>query len=375
MKDRFKLILPAVFLLHSASLYALNTDLMVGVGAKSKAMGGVGIAKGFGADSGFSNPALIHESKGFGAESSFANPHLANEHIEFTINATKLNHEVGIKPYFNGSQTIENFSNDIDIIPELGFVYIVNDFALGINVMGAEYSNTCSVVENINLSKTQIETQVVKIAIPLSYKIGANFAVGVAPVFQHEDREVSTLNNNIYTPSSSNAHGFGYELGLIYNVPFLFLNHLDVAFGAVYKSELDISSDIDITNAEYGFGLSFNYHASTVTFDYRNVDLKRNDTKVYAIGYEYLANRWAARVGYNHTENPNDIFIELSDYQRSVENHYTVGFGFDIVNSLTLDVAYMFTQDEKKVYEACSTNAVDAKHSQDAFTIGLTSRF
>ncbi len=45
--------------LLSTSLYATNGDHLIGIGAKSLGMGGVGIAISHGAESALANPALI----------------------------------------------------------------------------------------------------------------------------------------------------------------------------------------------------------------------------------------------------------------------------------------------------------------------------
>ncbi len=49
--------------LFTSVLYATNGDQMIATGTRSIGMGGVGIAMGFGAESGLINPALISKCK------------------------------------------------------------------------------------------------------------------------------------------------------------------------------------------------------------------------------------------------------------------------------------------------------------------------
>jgi len=48
MKKTIKLAVVAALALGATSAFATNGDVMIGQGAKSRAMGGVGIAKAFG---------------------------------------------------------------------------------------------------------------------------------------------------------------------------------------------------------------------------------------------------------------------------------------------------------------------------------------
>ena len=53
----------ALSVIASSSLYATNGDSIIGVGAKTRAMGGAGIALSHGAESTLVNPALITSTK------------------------------------------------------------------------------------------------------------------------------------------------------------------------------------------------------------------------------------------------------------------------------------------------------------------------
>jgi long-chain fatty acid transport protein len=64
MTKTIKLALVAAMAMGATSAFATNGDNLIGLGAKSRAMGGTGIAHFNGAESATANPALIVKSKG-----------------------------------------------------------------------------------------------------------------------------------------------------------------------------------------------------------------------------------------------------------------------------------------------------------------------
>ena len=63
MTRTIKLAVAAAMALGATSAFATNGDNLIGLSAKSRGMGGVGIATSFGAESALSNPALISTVK------------------------------------------------------------------------------------------------------------------------------------------------------------------------------------------------------------------------------------------------------------------------------------------------------------------------
>ena len=59
MKKTIKLALVAAMALGATSAYATNGSNLIGVGAKARGMGGVGIGVSHGAESALVNPAMI----------------------------------------------------------------------------------------------------------------------------------------------------------------------------------------------------------------------------------------------------------------------------------------------------------------------------
>ena len=69
MARTIKLALTAALALGATSVFATNGDHLIGLGAKARGMGGVGIGVSHGAESALANPALITSVKD--AELSF----------------------------------------------------------------------------------------------------------------------------------------------------------------------------------------------------------------------------------------------------------------------------------------------------------------
>lgn len=363
MKNIVKSMSLALLMLGSTTLSASSGNATVGVGAKSRAMGGVGISKGFGADSGFANPALIHMAKGFGINTTFADI-TAVEHMEFTLNLTALQQDIG------GGTT----SSDIGIIPELGFVSIVNDrLAFGIQsttVMHGYESKAFCYNSNFENTYNTHDILTTDFTIPISVKVGGGLVVGFAPVFHStKDKNKIVKNGNYINTVTTTSDGVGFTAGLSYKAPMFFLNHFDVTLGAVYKTGIEASGK-DIVPSEIGAGVTLRLHANSFVIDYRAIG---DDTTVMALGYEYLGSAFAIRTGLNYTDNPEDIFE--ASYHRNKEVYLTLGAGFDIGGNVSLDFALMHAFENSRSYTNCEGFTRSNTHSQNAFTFGLTTRF
>ncbi|OYZ30762.1 MAG: hypothetical protein B7Y30_12200 [Campylobacterales bacterium 16-40-21] len=112
----------------SASLYATNGDNLIGLGAKSRAMGGTGTAHYNGSESATSNPALIVQGKG--------------THI--TFGGTYFSPDVEVK-----TAGTQGGSNDLtatsdakhNVIPFITFTTnLDNGFTVGGSMFGSAYT-------------------------------------------------------------------------------------------------------------------------------------------------------------------------------------------------------------------------------------------
>ncbi len=158
----------SITLIGSMALFATNGDSLIGLGAKSRAMGGVGIATFYGAENVLSNPALISKLK-------------SNE-IDF--GATYFAPTIKT----NGSKS----KADKNVIPEVSVAGRINDSVVyGIGMygsagMGVDFRDS----GNASLMKSRTNLLLMKFAPAVAYHSG-NFAFGFAPVVQYGSLDIS----------------------------------------------------------------------------------------------------------------------------------------------------------------------------------------
>lgn len=407
MKKTIKLALVASMLLGASSAFATNGDIMIGQGAKARAMGGVGVATSFGAESGLANPALINtvKNKEVTGAITFFMPS-----VDFTTNAMGTT--------FPAADSEADFS----VIPEVAFANRVNDnFVYGLSMtgiagMGTDYSdNTRGSVDDNGAFEMKTELQIMKVAVPMSYeKFG--FAFGLAPILQYGSLQMS--HQTMTTPLDNGAStdiGYGFEIGMAYD--FKDANFKGLTAGLVYKSKISmeyentLSASIvafnvqnDITSgdkleqpAEFGVGLSYNIAEHTVAFDYKNIawgdavgyaDFGWENQNVFALGYEYATKTWAVRAGYNYAQNPVaeqdgttytgavQNFFNLSGFPGIVESHITLGGGYFVSDTLSVDFALVYAPEVSVSYVttgfAGNPSTADVNHSQAGFTVAVS---
>ena len=169
MKRTIKLAVVAALALGTTSAFATNGDIMIGQGAQSRAMGGVGIAKSFGASSGLANPALLSSVKS----------------SEFTAGITAFMPDIDVRSTNNltasgGAVVIgagAQSKADLSYIPELYYAKRINkNLVYGITIagvagMGMDSDGTTAATANVNRMTTNL--QLMKIAVPVSYQMNA----------------------------------------------------------------------------------------------------------------------------------------------------------------------------------------------------------
>ena len=429
MKKTIKLAVVAALALGATSAFATNGDNMIATGAKARAMGGVGIATSFGAESSISNPALLSSVKS--SELSGSITVFMPDVTTRSTNAAGL----GFAP-----ATATKSGADISYIPEFAYATRVNNnLVYGVSVtgtagMGIDFDGN----NNPNVAQMTTELQLMKIAVPVSYQMGA-LSLGVAPILQYGTLAINNLNTrdntNALTPQGGSGSDLtlGYEVGAAYDVTS------DLTVGAVYKSKLHMQYDTALSNsirgfggaagtgissgdnldqpAEYGAGVSYVMGGNTFAVDYKKIewgsangyaDFGWEDQDVYSIGYEYATKSWAFRLGYNHSESPikeqaaanmmvGDYsgavknFFNLSGFPGMVESHYTLGGGYNMSDDLSLDFAVVYAAEETNSFDTTAlsqgaysmlgmgafagTSSADVKHSQLGVTVGATYKF
>jgi len=365
MKKTIKLALAATMVLSATSAFATNGTNLIGYGAKSRAMGGTAISNFNGAESAFANPALITASK---------------KTTEITIGATILMPDVSFDADAGANAVLSaggftsatsNSSTAGDgMVPSVAVINKVDDsFAWGLALygvggMGVDYRTTTP-DSAVSGSGSNDNLMLMRMSIPLAYTI-AGFSVGIAPVIEYG---ALSMNTGVTTDIA-----MGFEAGATYSIA-------GVSLGLDYKSAVthDFTntfnsnltgptpqSDLD-TPAVIAAGISYQISGSTIAFDFKNIayssaagfeDFGWDDQNVFALGYEYAAESWALRVGYNYGASPlpTDIDLTMADgglsmnqvvgsmmlFPAVAESHYTLGGSYNFNEAMSMDLAVMF---------------------------------
>lgn len=397
MKRTIKLAVAAAVALTSTAAFATNGDHLIGMGAKARGMGGIGIGMSHGAESGLSNPALITTVKG--AEVSFGG----------TVFMPDVQTDVGM-----GQGSLTSTAN-LSVIPEVALAQNLGDgITWGIGMygtagMGTDYRNEGTagfgyVDGNFNMVTN---LQLMQFAIPVAYKTGS-FSMGIAPVIQYGSLDINFNNGaNVGT-------GVGQDLGLGFNVGATYETD-GLTVGASYKSAIEMTYDkvlttaaqqfglMSITNtleqpAEAGFGLSYVMGGSTLAFDFKQIqwanaqgyrDFGWENQNVYILGYQYAQDNFALRAGFNYAKSPIKEMdgttpagaalnvLNLLGFPAIVEKHYTVGGSYGFNKTTSLDLAYVYVPEARETFSAAGIGMgnVTTKHSQDAVTAQVNLNF
>ncbi len=361
MTKTIKLALAASMVLGATSAFATNGTALIGYGAKSRAMGGTGVAQFQGAESGFNNPALIGYAKG----------------TEVSIGGTYFSPDVSFEgPDFTSptlANTTESSTANASMIPAVSTADKVNDnFAWGLALygvggMGVDYrespATTVPSGANDNL-------MLMRFSVPLAWMPVDGLSLGFSPIIEYG--ALSMGGTGVTTDIA-----YGAEVGAAYQIA-------GVTIGLDYKSAVthDFKNTFDSlamtgqpgsntkldTPQTIAAGVSYNFLKNhTVAVDYKNIayssakgfeDFAWDDQNVFALGYEFAADAWAVRVGYNHGASPlptdidgtfadggvsaNQVIGSLAMFPAVTENHYTVGGTYAFSEKVSLDGAFVY---------------------------------
>jgi len=410
-------------LVAATTLHATNGDTLIGVGAKARGMGGVGIAMSHGAESTLSNPALITSVEN--TEISFGGTIFMPD-IQTQLNATQ-----GNPP----PQDKITSDADINMIPEVSLAMkITEEFYVGIGMwgtggMGTDYSQGEGINDSIargQFSNFDMVTnlQLMQFAVPVAYKTNG-LSVAVAPILQYGNLDINYVMQNpehdgaLDTVGAGIAQdfGFGFSIGATYDVS----NGL--VLGAVYKSEIDMEYTNQLTTAaapfqiplpdgdhleqpaELGVGVAYTMDQHTFAFDYRKIkwsDAKGyeafgwEDSDVYAFGYEYKQDNWALRAGYNYASSavvelsgattPQGAGLQASTnmfnllgFPATEEKHYTLGGSYEFNNQFSLDLAYVYAAKNTETFDVSALqmglDSLTTDHSENSLSFQLNYKF
>ena len=426
MTRTIKLAVAAAMALGTTSAFATNGDTLIGLGAKTRGMGGVGIGLGHGAESALANPALITTIK--------------KDH-EISFGGTLFMPNVKVETKNGGGQmtTTADSAADMSMIPEVSIANKVNDyFYWGIGMwgtagMGVDYreagkagmggDGTMQMVTNL---------QLMQFGVPLTFTM-AGFSIGVTPIMQYGALDINYQMpdgqggaNNVGAGVAQDL-SFGYNIGAAYDFAALGLKGL--VLGLVYKSEIEMDYKGQLSSAtkpfadmglfpapmddkltqpaEIGIGASWDIFntGNTIAIDYKNI--KWGDAKGYkefgwknqdviALGYEFEAESWAARIGYNYASQPIDEAdvmqpmpagganaalntFNILGFPATVESHFTLGGTYAFSDTISLDAAYTYAPETSTTFKTPNqqdqTEEKTVKHSQQGLSFQLNYAF
>jgi len=365
MKKTIKLAVVAALALGTTSAFATNGTNLIGYGAQSRGMGGTAISNFNGAESAFANPALITRSA---------------KTMEATIGATILMPDVSVEADANANSNLvggpmpasNNSSTAGDgMVPSVAAINKIDDsFAWGLALYGVGGMGVDYRVETPDSAVTAFNANdnlmLMRMSIPLAYTV-AGFSIGIAPVIEYG---ALAMSDTFGTPGVTTDIKMGYEIGAAYEIA-------GVSLGLDYKSAIthdfvgSFNSDMTGLNPQteldtpsvLGLGVSYEIAGSTIAFDYKKIgygsakgfeDFLWEDQDVFAVGYEFAAESWAVRAGYNYGASPlaTDIAADGSNMMPIVgslfmfpavaESHYTVGGSYSFNETISADLAFMY---------------------------------
>ena len=379
--------------LCSTSIMAANGTLLIGSGAQSRAMGGVGTAMFVGTESALKNPAMLMANDG--DQASLSNT--------FIFEKATLTADGGIS---------ENYGADVMFVPSVGYLKNINkNMVLAIHGAGVgggavDYGSNA----HAGFLQFKAEQSFVDTAFAFAYKKD-EFFYGASLIINHDLFETSTsaFGAQTYDPSLS----LGFQLGMAYKKD-------ELTYAATYKSERSIhnklasGTGIDYDKeipAELGIGISYTKEKLSVSFEVKDIFWSKSglvghsaayptadaddgyaadgfrDQIVFALGTSYKSSDVLIyRVGFNYGENP--ITDEgLADGAANKlhalsEKHFTGGLSYHFSKVLSFDSAVTYSPKNsayvasaKAINPSITNTNVTYTKEQTTLTLGVTLKF
>ena len=353
MTTTIRVSLAATLVLAATSAFATNGDHLIGLGAKARGMGGVGIAHSFGAESALANPALIR-----GNEISFGGTAFMPD-VKFR-NGTDST-ALGGGP---SQAAFEQSDSGFSMIPEVAISHQVSENLIwgigifGVAGMGVDYRDDDPMYGNqfagdtVSPSGAQnayagtesgtnqmlTNLQLMRFALPIAFTTGG-LSLGVAPVVQYGSLSIAYNNGaffyqpdmqgNFIPVNVMTGHGMSYDFGFGIEAGAAFTIE-GFTIGTVYRSAIDMEYEDQIKPAteyfglsgisdhleqpaEFGVGAAYSLMGHTLAVDWKTIqwaeakgykDFGWENQSVIAVGYEYDAGSFALRLGYNYAQSP-----------------------------------------------------------------------
>jgi long-chain fatty acid transport protein len=378
-------LLPAA--LASTTALATNGDNLIGVGAISRGMGGVGIANPLDAVSAvFANPAAMC----FGPVCDISEFDFAG-----TMFMPKVNASVDLPGLAKFSADSENY---VYPIPAIGISIPLDAAkrwrfglaAYGVTGLGVDYRDTAldqslktglpapAPAEVPLIAGEYTSFQIMKFAPSVAYQVTDQLSVGLAVPLDYATLD---LHNG-----SAPGYSIGVQPGIVYRpTPELSLGLIYVSpqpstFDQVADFDGDGRSDNLKLEApqQVGLGISYEFFDHTLTvagdvkwLNWNNADgyddFDWDNQWVFGIGAQYalIPGKLYLRAGYNYAKNPVNEHnnwaptdtttvqgktmptyyyetFRLVGFPAIVENHVTLGLGYEISKTVSLDLGFMY---------------------------------
>ncbi|WEJ62201.1 OmpP1/FadL family transporter [Thiomicrorhabdus lithotrophica] len=414
-------IATAAMVSTSTPVLATNGDVLIGLGAQARALGGTGTAAFFGSENALTNPALLGKSQG----------------SEFAIGGTAFmpNVEATSDVSAPGSASSEKSGNDMNVIPEVSMSTRINEnwtFGLGMfgsAGMGVDYRDNAALFEGYS------NLQLMKFAPSIAYN-DDNFGLGFAPVIQYGALDISYEQNS--NPEKT-GNGMSTDLGYGFNLGGYMDINDKLTIGLAYQSAISMEYKDQISVAATGFGLTmadkleqpaeikigaaYNTGNWMVTADAKQIkwgdaagykEFNWEDQNVFALGAKYTANDYWLGAGYNFGSDPikevgvgstgatpgaggmDGYYAQASDlfnnhfFPGVVESHITFGGGYSLGKNTMIEGAVTYAAEVEKTVDtgvissalgSSFASTADAgtshtvKHSQLGYTVSLKMNF
>jgi long-chain fatty acid transport protein len=386
----------------STPVLATNGDVLIGLGAQSRALGGTGTAAFFGSENALINPALLGKSQG----------------SEFSIGGTAFmpNVEASTDVASQTGPVSQTSDNDLNVIPEVSMSTRINEnltFGLGMfgsAGMGVDYRDNGGLpagapnapaaadrgADGTGLFNGYSNLQLMKFAPSLAYNQD-NFGIGFAPVIQYGSLDINYMKYDTKNTADSGAddtltnvgNGMSTDLGFGYNIGGYFDVSKDLTIALAYQSAIEMEYDDQITVAAGGFGLTqftdkleqpaeikigaaYTMGNIMLTADAKQIkwgdaegysDFGWEDQNVFALGAKYSADKYWVGAGYNFGEDP----ITEADattyagqatnmfnnhfFPGVVESHMTFGGGYSLSKNMMLEAAVVYAPEVEKTID------------------------
>ncbi len=382
-------------LLTAHTLLATNGDHLIGIGAKARGMGGVGIAVSHGAESGIANPAMI----------------TSLNRSEYSFGGTVFMPEVS---FDNGMGAgAKSSTADLSVIPAVSFATKSSEnFYWGVGMWGTAGMGVDYRTEAVNWEMVT-NLQLMQFGVPLAYKSGL-ISVGITPVLQYGSLDMQ-YDTNTTTSMEDMGSGVAQDLAFGYSVGIAMEVNMELTLAAIYKSAIEMEYTGVISNAmagfgqigvsdkleqpsEVGVGLSYTMGKSTLAVDFKRIAWEDaagyaafgwKDQNVFAVGYVREGEKVTFRAGFNKADSPiNDQglagtlnnTLNLLGFPATVESHVTVGASVKLDKSKSVDISYVQALEAENSYTVSNAPAAGTRdivnvHSQTSVTVQLTVGF